>query len=271
MLSRILLLKVTILCTLIRSKLHSVLWVLLLSKLAQNYLTSGIYFQRIRTASGSSSGFLRQRNKHVFLAHGSTSSSGHSLRECESTQETSSKFLQRKGRSVLARRRSTNAPVPATGTLLTWRGCQARDAFSSSSRDTSGHSRHGSIRPVGVLKVPSAARPIDCRVEEGVDPPGLGRFLWARLKGWLCSHPASSWRRCYLLPNQPSETSREPFPPVGRYGGCCGETVPGRVRQERPGFVQEMRGQHRQGLAAPGHHGAGMVGAGRGLPLHAPS
>lgn len=35
------------------------------------------------------------------------------------------------------------------------------------------------------------------------------------------------------------------------------QAVPGGIRQERPGFVQEVQRQHRQRLAADGHHGAG--------------
>lgn len=57
----------------------------------------------------------------------------------------------------------------------------------------------------------------------------------------------------------------------GRHGGACGEAVPGRVRQERPCVVQEMREQHRQGLSAPGHHGAGTSQRGGGGGLRFPS
>lgn len=50
----------------------------------------------------------------------------------------------------------------------------------------------------------------------------------------------------------------------GGDGGAGGEAVPGGVRQERPRFLQEMRREHRQGLVAPGPHGAGTAWRGLG-------
>lgn len=49
----------------------------------------------------------------------------------------------------------------------------------------------------------------------------------------------------------------------GGDGGAGGEAVPGRVCQERPRLLQEVRREHRQGLAAPGAHGAGTAWRGR--------
>ena len=118
--------------------------------------------------------------------------------------------------------------------------------------------RHrGALSPAQLRPRPPAVRTSPLRsarlgsVQPSTTRLGSARFSPARLgSAPLGSAQHGSARRAW---------ARGSALELGSDGGDGGQAVPRGVRQERAGVVQEVRREHRQGLAAPGPHGAGTA------------